>query len=114
MEVDLLRGHESDPERLESLPTATVASLLHLRQSEVLQYIQSNGMHKLAEFDLEVGGRYPSLSVLFKIHVVEDSSRPKWPGGGLFRDRKSHSVDPAGRSRVFGLQGRAHVDVRLR
>ncbi|KAL6769108.1 TRP11C [Auxenochlorella protothecoides x Auxenochlorella symbiontica] len=53
LEVDLLRGHESDPERLESLPTATVASLLHLRQSEVLQYIQSNGMHKLAEFDLE-------------------------------------------------------------
>lgn len=39
---------------LQSIPTSTVTSLLRHRQSEVLKYIQNKGMHKLAEFEVEV------------------------------------------------------------
>lgn len=41
---------------LQSIPTSTVTSLLRHRQSEVLKYIQTKGMHKLAEFEVEVSG----------------------------------------------------------
>jgi hypothetical protein len=40
----------------EPIPTATVTSLLRNRQSEVINFLQSRGMHKLAEFEVEVRG----------------------------------------------------------
>lgn len=51
----LARSDEAEPDpEVQSLPTDTVTSLLHHRQSEVLKYLQNKGMHKLAEFDTEV------------------------------------------------------------
>lgn len=44
---------EPDPE-LQAVATDTVSSLLHHRQSEVLKFLQTKGVHKLAEFDVEV------------------------------------------------------------
>ncbi|KAK2080181.1 hypothetical protein QBZ16_000034 [Prototheca wickerhamii] len=51
---------EPDPE-LQAVATDTVSSLLHHRQSEVLKFLQTKGVHKLAEFDVEENMVFPAF-----------------------------------------------------